>query len=356
MDNQTQGDSGARLESALTGQPPRQDLKEKHFRIPGVREHLQLSLSYLPPADESGKAIVLYVHGATFPSALSIAHRFDGRSWRDELCAAGFHVWGLDFQGFGRSDRYPEMSAPADDTAALGRAQEAGQQVELAVRFIVDFHKVQTISLIAHSWGSMAVGHFAGQCPDLVDRIVFFAPISMRTAGMSSSVSSGAWRLVTLPEQWNRFTEDVPAGHLPVLARRHFAEWGELYLDTDAESRLRVPPSVKVPSGPVQDIANAWQGDMPYDPGRIKAPVAIIRGEWDETTNAADTAWLFLALSSSPVKREIKISGGTHLMHLEQSRYALYRETETFLRGKDEPGLNGETRAETPVSPERALN
>src|SRR5437588_3922497 len=34
-----------------------------------------------------------YVHGGTFPSGLSIAHRFDGRSWRDELCAAGFHVW-----------------------------------------------------------------------------------------------------------------------------------------------------------------------------------------------------------------------------------------------------------------------
>ena len=39
------------------------------------------------------------MHGATFPSALSIAHRFDGRSWRDELCDEGFHVWGFDFHG-----------------------------------------------------------------------------------------------------------------------------------------------------------------------------------------------------------------------------------------------------------------
>ena len=190
MDNQTQVDSGARLEPASTGQPPLQDLREKHFRIPGVRDNLRLFLRYMPPADASLKAIVLYVHGATFPSALSIAHRFDGRSWRNELCAAGFDVWGLDFQGFGGSDRYPEMSAPAEQSPALGRAQEASQQVELAVRFIASFHKVQTISLIAHSWASMAVGHFAGRCPDLVDRIVFFAPISMRTAGMSSPSSA----------------------------------------------------------------------------------------------------------------------------------------------------------------------
>jgi hypothetical protein len=36
---------------------------------------------------------VLYVHGATFLSALSIAHRFDGKSWRDALGKAGCDVW-----------------------------------------------------------------------------------------------------------------------------------------------------------------------------------------------------------------------------------------------------------------------
>jgi hypothetical protein len=33
----------------------------------------------------------------------------------------------------------------------------------------------------------------------------------------------------------------------------------------------------------------------------------------------------------------VKISRGTHLMHLETSRYALYRETQNFLVGNDEP-------------------
>jgi pimeloyl-ACP methyl ester carboxylesterase len=68
---------------------------------------------------------VLYVHGATFPSGLSIAHRFDGFAWRDALCAAGFDVWGLDFQGFGHSDRYPEMEEVPDAHAALCRTEDA---------------------------------------------------------------------------------------------------------------------------------------------------------------------------------------------------------------------------------------
>src|SRR6202163_5108131 len=99
------------------------DPREQHFRIPGPREGLSLFLRFLPAA-HSGiepRRAVLYVHGGTFPSALSIAHRFDGRSWRDALCDAGFHSWGLDFHGFGQlSDPYPEMAAPADHHAPLG--------------------------------------------------------------------------------------------------------------------------------------------------------------------------------------------------------------------------------------------
>jgi hypothetical protein len=44
-----------------------------------------------------------------------------------------------------------------------------------------------------------------------------------------------------------------------------------------------------------------------------------------------DARWLFDAFRASPVKRDIKISRGTHLMHLEVMRAALYRETNAFL-------------------------
>jgi hypothetical protein len=40
-------------------------------------------------------------------------------------------------------------------------------------------------------------------------------------------------------------------------------------------------------------------------------------------------------LKNSPIRRLVTISRATHLMHLEESRYALYRETEAFLFGKD---------------------
>jgi pimeloyl-ACP methyl ester carboxylesterase len=310
------------------------DPREEHFRVPS-QSGRSLFLRHLPPPDRGGDRVVLYVHGGTFPSGLSIAHRFDGRSWRDELCAAGFHVWALDFHGFGRlSDPYPEMERPPEETAPLGRAEDAGGQLEEAVRFICQRHKAGRISIIAHSWGTIVTGLFAGRCPELIDRLVFFGPISRREPAGERTRLPG-WRLISLEDQWNRFTETVPPGEPPVLLRRHFEEWGERYLDVDPQSRTRSPAAVKVPSGAFQDIYDAWSGELAYDPKLVRAPVAIIRGEWDAMCTDPDARWLFDALSGSPMRRDVKISRATHLMHLEESRYALYREAEAFLLARD---------------------
>jgi pimeloyl-ACP methyl ester carboxylesterase len=314
------------------------DPMEEHFYISSSIDGLKLFLRYLPArvASPSKSKVVLYIHGGTFPSALSIAHRFGGRSWRDELVEAGFHVWGLDFQGFGASDPYPEMSQPAECKPALGQAKSASEQVEQAVRFICEHHRVSNISIIAHSWGTIATGLLAARCPQLVERLVFFAPIAWRQKEVEPQIYP-AWRLVSLQEQWDRFTQDVPSGEPAVLNRQDFNAWGELYLDTDAESQTRSPVSVRIPSGPWQDIALAQAGQLAYDPANIRVPVGIIRGEWDKASTDADACWLFDALKNSPMRRQVKIDRATHLMHLEEGRFALYREAETFLNGKDLP-------------------
>jgi pimeloyl-ACP methyl ester carboxylesterase len=318
---------------------PKLDLAEGHFRVPSNRDGLSLFLRYLPPTKHTEESvsqgrIVLYVHGATFPSAMSIAHRFVGRSWRDELAAAGFHVWGLDFLGFGGSDRFPEMAKSPVNKPALGRADDASQQIEKAVRFIVSHHQVERISIIAHSWGCIATGRFANRCPELVHRLVFFAPITRRKTHSEAPIYP-AWRLISLKDQWDRFVEDVPPGEAPVLVKRDFDEWGRFYLNTDFESETRNPPAVKIPTGPLQDIQSAWAGDFAFDLGAIVSPVAIIRGQWDTWSNDDDARWLLDALKRSPVKRQVTVSRGTHLLHLEESRYALYREAQTFLSGEE---------------------
>lgn len=316
--------------------PVKIDPDEIDCRIASSIGGLHLYLRYVPARIVTAGIphVVLYIHGGTFSSALSIAYKCNGRSWRDELVHAGFHVWGMDFQGFGNSDPYPEMGILPDGLPALGQAATAAAQLEKAVHYICDYHHVAALSIIAHSWGTIPVGLFAGKFPQRLNRLVFFAPITYRMPH-TEPITYPAWRYVTLADQWQRFTDDVPPGEAAVLNRIDFDKWGEHYLDSDQESRQRSPASVKVPCGPWQDISFAWDGQFAYNPGFIRAPVGIIRGEWDQASTATDVRWIFDSLTASPIKRLVTISRATHLMHLETSRFALYQEAETFLRGHD---------------------
>jgi len=315
------------------------DRRETHYRTASPRHGLELFLRHLSPAVTPRKGVrpVLYVHGATFPSALSVAYRFDGYSWRDALCEAGFEVWAFDFLGYGRSDRYPEMREPPEANAPLCRAEDAAEQLAAAVRFVLAHHGVPSLSIVSHSWASMPSCLFAGRHPGLIDRLVLFGPIARRPPRRYETPPwAPAWRIVGVDDQWTRFVEDVPPHEQPVLSRAHFDDWAERYLDSDLESRGRNPPGVKTPTGPFIDILHAWHGKLAYDPASVRAPVAIIRGEWDGLIPDNDARWLFDAFTSSAIKRDIKINRATHLMHLEAMRYALYRESIAFLAAADE--------------------
>jgi pimeloyl-ACP methyl ester carboxylesterase len=149
----------------------------------------------------------------------------------------GSIIWGLDFQGFGNSDPYPEMDVPAERNPSVApklRARRSNGQPTSFVTII----GVPKISIIAHSWGTIATGRFAGSCPDQVERLVFFGPFTWRPK-KAEPQSFPAWRLVSFEDQWDRFTVEVPPGESAVFSKRHFEEWGPLYLDTDALARER---------------------------------------------------------------------------------------------------------------------
>src|SRR5437588_12496047 len=123
--------------------------REEQFRIPVQPSQLKILLRHLAPAHsravKEGR-VILILHGGTLPSAASSAFRFDGHSWMDDLSDAGFDVWALDFLGYGGSDRYPEMSAPANANPPPGRAAQASLQVSRAVDFICQRQKVSSVS------------------------------------------------------------------------------------------------------------------------------------------------------------------------------------------------------------------
>lgn len=274
---------------------------------------------------------VLYVHGATFPSALSVGYRFGGRSWADHLQTNGFDVWAFDFLGFGGSTRPAPMNGPAAATPPLGRAGEAASQIAAVVDHIRHARNGARVHLVAHSWGTMAAGLFAGDDADAVGRLLWFGPIAQRQiAGLPAPEQIGAWREVSIADQRKRFVEDVPSDHPPVLIEPDLAEWGPAYLATDPGASGRSPPAVRIPNGPQADIIAAMAGRLAYQPGRVVAPTLIVRGAWDNLCRDADAAWLIDALGAAE-KAEMVIPAATHLMHLEQGRDGLFAATADWL-------------------------
>jgi pimeloyl-ACP methyl ester carboxylesterase len=288
-----------------------------------------LSVRHVPGPGAS----VVYVHGSTFPSALSIDYRIDGKSWADDLRARGFDVWSFDFPGYGASDRQPEMSKPTS-TSIPGRAAEAADQIERVVRYIRSQMQGRKVSIIAHSWGTIPAALFAGRYPDWVARLVLFAPVAQREAqrqGPNSPVL-----LVSAADQWNAFQAGLPNGTPSLISQSHFDQWAATYLSTDAAASTRSPPSVAVPSGPDADVAAAWTGHLPYDPALIRAPTLIVRGEWDPIARDADAAWLVAAMTHVPGgATDLKLPRGAHRMLLEDNRQALFDAVGRFLM-KDE--------------------
>jgi len=255
----------------------------------------------------------------------------------DDLSDAGFDVWALDFLGYGESDRYPEMSAPANANPPPGRATPASLQVSQAVDFICKRLNVSKVSIISHSWGTLVAGVFATREPLRLDRLVLYGPVTLRHQLVSSIEPVPAYTYVTEEQQWKRFSGWAPTNESPVLEKRYFDVLGATYIASDPTSKTRIPPSVQVPGGPDADLADAWSGKFLYDPAKITAPTLIIRGEWETITTDEDAHWLYNALTNVPLKRDVLISRATHVMHLEKSRYQVYREVQVFLEGGDTP-------------------
>jgi pimeloyl-ACP methyl ester carboxylesterase len=310
------------------------DPNEKTFRIPfegGLSFYLRLL-----PATTKGAArkAVLYAHGARLASAVTIAHRFDGLSWRDDLAADGWDVWSLDYVGYGGADRYAAMLEAPEANPPLCRAEEASRQIERAAAFISQHSHLPSISIIAHSWGTVAAGLMSIRRPELVDRLVMFGPVTHRPDAGGQAPFVPAWQYITVEDWWKTITADVPAGETPVLDEEHFKTWGRAYLACDTESGARAPNSVKTPWGALTDVSLLWSGGKLFEPAEIKVPVLIVRGEWDSYSTDADARWLFDSLKQAPVKRDVKIARATHFMLFERGRFDLYEETRAFLGGE----------------------
>ncbi len=111
---------------------------------------------------------ILLVHGVTYSS-----HEFDidyqDYSLVRQLARNGYGVWQLDLAGFGRSE-------DVEDGFTVDSAY-AAEDIHAAAEKIIRETGQERIDLLGWSWGTVTVSRFAALHPEMISRLILYAPI-----------------------------------------------------------------------------------------------------------------------------------------------------------------------------------
>lgn len=302
---------------------------------PGIELFVRNKRPACPKADQA-RRVLLYVHGATYPSETAFDLPLDGQSWMDFIAAQGWDVWLVDLRGYGRSTRPPEMEAPGTENAPIVTTDVAIRDVASAIEHVRRATGVQQVTLLGWSWGTTIMGGYAAAQPDRVARLVLYAPVWLRTtpSPLAGSGPLPAYRLVARDAARQRWLNGVPEDRKEALIPPGWFEaWADATWATDPKAAAS--GQLRAPNGVLQDLRNHWIADKPtYDPAKITAPTLLVLAEWDQDTPPYMAQALFGKLTSAAWKRLVMIGEGTHTVIMERNRRQLWREVQLFL---DEP-------------------
>lgn len=284
---------------------------------------------------------VVFVHGATYASrAIFAPEGAPDYSWLRSVAGTGNAAFALDLRGYGDSERPPAMEGPPGAAPPPVRAETAASDLAdalSAVRKRVDCG----VHLVATSWGTIVAGRmFDGDDPPPLDSVTFHAPVYRPKPALIEALGLGdpprAYRRVQREEARRRWNNQLP-GKNPARYRDGDDESDpvfDAFWRTLAGSGQGVDEeTIVAPNGTLQDVRDGAEGNPVYDPAAIDVPTLIIRGSLDPTSTRADACRLYDELSIPDERAEyVEIAGGSHFIHLERRRNALYDAVAGFQR------------------------
>jgi len=199
--------------------------------------------------------IVLFVHGATFPSTPDFDLQYKDYSWADWMVNKGYVVYMFDKRNYGFSTREKAMDQPAADNKPVSRSYLVIRDIGAVVDHIRKKHNVDKVTLIGWSWGAMTSGYYASLHSEKVRKLVLYAPayafplhtnlgpgsgLQNKRKPFEFNYAMGAYRLGSKAANDARWDGEIPAADKSTFreegVRDAFA-LEALKTDTTSESR-----------------------------------------------------------------------------------------------------------------------
>ena len=320
-------------------EPPK--IVTEAYSIPSKDQEIQLYVRNKRPEGMtkfSPDHILLFVHGATYPSETTFDLPVGGFSWMDYIAQHGWDVYLMDLRGYGASTRPPEMSQPPSANPPIVNTDVAIRDLATVVDHILARRGVPRVTLMGWSWGTVLVGAYTAQNNAKVERLVLYAPLWLvqdpsRPGPIPMTGTLGAYRSVTMEAARQRWLRGVPEEkQKDLIPEGWFDAWWKAILDSDPVGAAQTPPVIRAPNGILEDLRKYWLSDTRYyDPSKITAPVLLVQAQWDSDTPPYMAQAVFARLTNAPYKRHVLIGEGTHTVLLERNRMQLFREVQLFL-------------------------
>ncbi|HET9868407.1 MAG TPA: alpha/beta fold hydrolase, partial [Nitrospira sp.] len=167
-----------------------------------VRERLKASDKDKFQTNPPEGKVVLFVHGGSTPSVPAFDLDYEDYSWMKYLAKAGFDVFSMDRQGYGRSPR-PKMDDPCNTNPAqqhllipfplpapcpviypfrLSSSHSDWDELNTVVHYIRELRGVDKITIAGWSAAGPLGGGWVVNNQDKVDKLVFLAANYVRTS------------------------------------------------------------------------------------------------------------------------------------------------------------------------------
>lgn len=313
---------------------------------PGIRLFVREKRAEGARATEDN--VVLFVHGATFPSTPDFDLQYKDYSWADWMVQHGYVVYMFDKRNYGSSTREKAMDEPAAKNRPLSRAHLVIRDIAAVVDHIRAKEHVPRVTLIGWSWGAMTAGYYTTLHSEKVHRLVLYAPLYENALHTNLGAGSGlqdkrhpsdfnyamgAYRLGTAESNIKRWD-----GEIPVQDKTEYRDpavqeaFVAAALATDPTSNTRNPPALRAPNGVLEDSFYQATGRRIWNAANIYVPTLVIAGEDDTWSFPQDREGLMRDLANAPMKKHVTIPHASHFVIFEKQRFRFFEEIDSFLK------------------------
>jgi len=303
--------------------------------------------------------IVLFVHGAGTPAEVSFDVPYADYSWMAYLADAGYDVFSVDMEGYGRSVRPAAMAEKcnlneagrkdytiAEDckatmTTGVTTLASDWNDISAAVDYVLNLRHAGKLSLAGWSQGGPRSAGWAAQHSDKVNRLVLLAPAYNNGAGRGAGRAAtpattppprgGAFNVQTRAEFVANWDRQAPcSGQYEAAARD--SVWKEM-LASDPVGASWDPAARRAPVT-APSPGSSWTPEMAKN---TKIPTLMVAGVHDGQVNPQNVRNLYNDIGGDKVFVDLACS--SHNAMWEKNHLLLFAASREWL---DKGTVNGQ--------------